>query len=313
MRLLPGIQSALDPHGPQAEVIAEITLVLFAGGSILFIAIMALGAYAVFGPRPHSARWRSHALIVGGGLVLPAVVLALLLVYTFLRTAAIAGEAEDPPLTIEVTGYQWWWRIAYLDAAGEAEVVTANELRLPAGRSAVIALESADVIHSFWVPALAGKMDLIPGRTNRLRIRADRTGQWRGQCAEYCGGPHGLMAFAVIVETPDGFSRWLDAQRRPAAAPQTEPARSGQALFLEYCAGCHTVRGTRAEGRLGPDLTHVASRSTIGAGVLPSNPGTFAAWIAGSQHLKPGNLMPSFGNFSGEELRALAGYLSGLE
>ncbi len=313
MRLLPGIQSALDPQGPHAEVIAEIALVLFVGGLVIFVAVVALAAYAVFGSRELTARLPENALIISGGLVLPAVVLGVLLIYTIVRTAALAGEADERPLRIEVTGHQRWWRIAYLDPAGETDVVTANELRLPAGRDAVLTLASADVIHSFWVPALGGKMDLIPGRTNKLRVRAERAGRWRGQCAEYCGGPHGLMAFDVVVETPEGFARWLEAQRRPAASPRAGDDQAGQALFLEYCAGCHTVRGTRAQGKLGPDLTHVASRATIGAGVLPNNTGTLAAWIAGSQQLKPGNLMPSFRTFSGAELRALSGYLAQLE
>jgi len=168
-----------------------------------------------------------------------------------------------------------------------------------------LSLVSADVIHSFWVPSLAGKVDLLPGRSTRLHLTADRPGVYRGQCAEYCGGPHAKMAFHVIAETPEGFEAWRKNQRRPAAA--------GNALFAARCATCHTVRGTSAAGTLGPDLTHVGSRMSLGAGTLPNNEGTLAGWIASSQHIKPGNLMPSFKDLTGEELRALAIYLEALK
>jgi cytochrome c oxidase subunit 2 len=154
------------------------------------------------------------------------------------------------------------------------------------------------------VPVLAGKLDMIPGRSNRLRLRAERPGEFRGQCAEYCGGPHALMALFVVAQEPAQFEQWLDAQRRPAAQSND--------TFVASCGACHTVRGTPAAGVLGPDLTHVGSRLTIGAGLLPNNAGALAGWIASSQHLKPGNLMPEFRHFSGEELQALAGYLERL-
>ena len=304
-RSLPaGLQSALDPHGADAALIVEIAWVLFVGAAVIFTAVMALAAYAIFAKRESAARLSERLLIVGGGIVFTTGVLIALLVYSVVRANALLPHAPEA-LRIEVTGEQWWWRVRYLDASGATDFVTANEIRIPIERSVGLELKSADVIHSFWVPSLAGKLDMIPGRTNRRTLRADRAGDYRGQCAEYCGGPHGLMALLVVAETPEAYERWAAQQRAPAAA--THP------LFTAHCSACHTVRGTSAAGVLGPDLTHVGSRRTIGAALLPNNRGTLAAWIASSQHLKPGNHMPSFGQFAGDDLRSLAAYLEGLE
>jgi cytochrome c oxidase subunit 2 len=300
----------LAPRGPAAAAIAEIAWVLFAGAAVVLAVVLALTAYAVFARRERAARLGTQWLIVGGGIVFPAIVLTALLVWTVARAGPEA--LGDEPLTIEVIGEQWWWRVHYLDAAGGRDFATANEIRIPAGRTVELRLVSADVVHSFWVPALAGKLDMIPGRTNRLRVRADRPGEFRGQCAEYCGGPHALMALYVLAETPEAFERWTETQRQAAAAPVDALQRRGRALLLENCAVCHTVRGTPAAGLRGPDLTHVGSRRSIGAGLLPTNAGAFAGWISASQHLKPGNLMPSFESFGGEDLRALAAYLESL-
>jgi cytochrome c oxidase subunit 2 len=304
VRVLDGIQSVLNPQGPDAALIAEISWVLFIGGALIFVGVMALAAYAVLAKRESAARLAPRMLIVGGGIVFPAVTLFVLLIYSLARAASL-HPVDDNALRIEVVGEQWWWRVHYLDADGRRDFATANEIRVPVGRPVELQLKSADVIHSFWVPVLAGKLDMIPGRTNRLRVRADRAGEFRGQCAEYCGGPHAFMALYVVAEEADRYERWAQSQRRPAAA--------GNALFLSQCAGCHTVRGTPAAGVLGPDLTHVGSRLTIGAGLLPNNAGALAGWIASSQHLKPGNLMPAFAHLPGEELRALAGYLENLK
>jgi cytochrome c oxidase subunit 2 len=297
---LQGVQSVLAAAGPEANILAEMGWVLVIGAALIFAVVMALTAWALAGRR----RLREDAFIVGGGIVFPAVTLAILLVYTLVRGEQIQAPAEGA-LRIEVTGEQWWWRVRYLDSRGEADFETANEVRIPAGKPVLLELKSADVIHSFWVPALAGKLDMIPGRTNRLRLLAARPGEYRGQCAEYCGGPHALMAFFVVAQEEQAFEDWLRLQRRDAE--RQDP------LFNGHCGGCHTVRGTPAAGKLGPDLTHVASRKTIGAALLPMNQGAIAGWIASSQHLKPGNLMPSFDRFSGEELRVIAGYVENLE
>ena len=306
--MLDGIQSALNPQGPDAALIAEISWVLFAGSALIFVAVMALLAWALW-RRP--AWLGSHAMILAGGVAFPFVVLSALLAYSLVRAAALEPR-EPPALRIAVVGHQWWWRVSYLDAAGAVDFVTANELRLPVGRSVEVELRSEDVLHSFWVPSLAGKLDLIPGKDNRLRLRADAAGVLRGQCAEYCGGPHAQMALFVVAQEETDFEAWRRAQRRAATPPQSDSLARGQELFLAHCAACHTVRGTPAAGELGPDLTHVGSRLSIGAGILPNNAGTIGGWIASSQHIKPGNLMPSFGRFSGEELRALAGYVESL-
>ncbi len=304
-------QSALAPQGPVAGLIAEFWWVMLAGAAAVLALVVALAAYAVFAPRARAARLGARPLIVGGGIVFPAVVVSALLVWTLVRAAPAA--LTDADLTIEVIGEQWWWRVHYLDADGRRDFATANEIRIPAGATVELRLASADVIHSFWVPALAGKLDMIPGRIHRLRLHAARPGAFRGQCAEYCGGPHALMALHVLAETPDGFERWAAAQRQVAAAPASDEQRRGRALLLAHCATCHAVRGTGAAGLRGPDLTHVGSRRSIGAGLLPTNAGTLAAWIVSSQHLKPGNLMPAFEAFDGVDLRALAAYLASLE
>jgi cytochrome c oxidase subunit II len=306
--ILDGIQSALNPRGPDAALIAEMAWVLIVGAALVFAATMAVAAYAIFARRERAARLSPRALIVGGGIAFPTVTLAALLVYSLVRASdlSVAGEGA---LRIEVTGEQWWWRVHYLDESGRVDFATANEIHIPAGRPVDLTLRAADVIHSFWVPNLAGKLDMIPGRANRMRLTAAAPGTYRGQCAEYCGGPHGFMAFLVIAQAPEDFAAWAARQREPAA-----PAggHAGAAPFAAHCAACHAVRGTAAQGGRGPDLTHVGSRSTLGAGRLPLNAGTLAAWIASSQQLKPGNLMPQFEHFPEEELRALAGYLESL-
>jgi cytochrome c oxidase subunit 2 len=304
VRLLDGIQSALNPQGPDAALIAEMSWVLFVGAAVIFAGVMALAAWAVFGARDRTARLSPRWLVVGGGIVFPAVTLFALLVYSFARAASL-HPVEDGALRIEVVGEQWWWRVHYLDAAGRRDFATANEIRVPVGRPVELLLRSGDVVHSFWVPVLAGKLDMIPGRTNRLRVRAERPGEFRGQCAEYCGGPHAFMALFFVAEEPAQYERWASVQRQPAA-------QSSEA-FVAHCGSCHTVRGTPAAGLLGPDLTHVGGRLSIGAGLLPMNAGALAGWIASSQHLKPGNLMPAFRHFSGEELRSLAAYLGSLK
>ena len=312
MSALAGIQSTLNPQGSHAAIVAEMTWVLLAGGTAIFMIVMALAAYALFARRERASRMRDDWLIIGGGVGFPIVVLSALLAYSLVRAAAIDGSDQSTDLRIEVTGEQWWWRVRYLDASGAFDFATANEIRIPAGRAVMIELRSNDVLHSFWVPSLAGKLDVIPGRTNRLRISADRAGTFRGQCAEYCGGPHAWMAFHLVAEDPARFAAWAKDQRTPAAPPDEPQSVRGERLFTSHCAACHTVRGTSAAGDRGPDLTHIASRATLAAGRLPNNPGTLAAWIADSQRIKPGNLMPSFRELAGDDLHALASYLHGL-
>ena len=307
-----GLQSALDAHGPHAQQVAHIAWVLFAGGAAIFAAVVALIACAIFAPAAWRASLSGRRLVIAGGIVFPLVTLSALLVYTLVAAGGLAGADRAAPLRVEVIGEMWWWRVHYLGADGRPQLASANEIRIPAGRPVELSLKTADVIHSFWLPSLAGKLDMIPGRTNVLRLSADRTGVFRGQCAEFCGAQHAKMALYVVALEAAEFDAWYAAQAAPAPAPVTPGDVRGEALFVQHCAACHTVRGTPAAGLLGPDLTHVGGRLSLGAGILPNNAGTMAGWIASSQHLKPENRMPSFDAFTGADLAALAGYLMSL-
>ena len=296
------LQSALAPHGPEAGAIANLTGVLVAGALAVLVLVMVLAVLALRAPRPWLAR---TSAIVAGGIALPGVVLFALLVH-----ASVVVPRSNPgaAVRVEVVGHQWWWEVAYLDASGKRDFVTANEIRIPAGQPVELRLATADVLHSFWVPSLAGKLDLVPGRANVLTIAAEAPGLYRGQCAEYCGGPHALMGLHVVAEPPARFEAWREAQRAPA---RTGSSR-GRDLFDSLCAGCHTVRGTSAAGQLGPDLTHVASRVALAAGALPNDAASRSRWIASSQHVKPGNLMPEYPQLPPGELAALGDYLASL-
>jgi cytochrome c oxidase subunit II len=305
--------SVLSPEGPDAARIAALAWTLFAmGAAVLAIVLLALG-FALLGPAAARARLARHRTIVVAGIVFPGVVLTALLVYgVWLTRAALPADTGPGATHIEVTGEQWWWRVAYTDAQGN-RIATANELRIPVGRTVTLTLTSADVIHSFWVPRLAGKLDMIPGRATRLQLQADREGVFRGQCAEYCGGAHALMAFEIVAVPPTEFEAWLRREAQPATEPASDTGRRGRDLFLAAgCGSCHAIRGTEAAGAIGPDLTHLGARRSLGANILPMTPDNLARFIAGSQHLKPGNPMPEFRIFSALEMSALAGYLSEL-
>jgi cytochrome c oxidase subunit 2 len=308
-----GIQSALDPRGPQARELAELWWIMAAGAVVIWLFVIGCAIYATRIAPGERRNFAGTAFIVGGGVALPVVVLSTLLTYSFLlarEPAAVPGDG----LRIEVIGKRWWWEVRYFPPGAAAPVVSANEVRLPAGEQVEVMLRSTDVIHSFWLPQLAGKTDTIPGRVNRMVIQAEAPGVFRGQCAEYCGGPHALMAFYAVAMPPEDHATWLEHEARPAPTPEDTFLAQGRELFLASgCGACHTIRGTPADGQLGPDLTHVGGRLSLGAGILPNNIGTIAGWIADTQHIKPGNLMPSFNTFSGVELRALAAYLESLE
>lgn len=312
---LDGAQSALHPAGMHAAAIARLTWVMFAGGGAIFVIVMALLAYAILAPQASRAWLATRQVVAVGGIAFPVVVLTALLIYGLSVAHGLVREPDGPVLRVHVTGEQFWWRIRYEAGAGIPEdVVSANEINIPVGRPVRLLLTTADVIHSFWVPALGGKLDMIPGQINEIVLRADRPGIYRGQCAEFCGAAHALMAFDVVAHEPAQFARWAAGAVRGAREPVHPFLQRGKALFLASgCGACHRVRGTAADGDLGPDLTHVGSRRSIGAGMFPNNKGTLAGWIASSQHLKPNNKMPSFDLFRGEELRAIAGYLESLK
>jgi len=303
---------ALDPAGPFAGPVNTLSWVLFAmGGSVLLIVLIAL-ALALFGPRKWRARLGGQRLVWIGGFAFPVVVLSALLIYGLALTSHLTQEPQPGEMRIRVTGEMWWWRVAYLDDQGRERFQDANEVHIPVGETVVIELDSADVIHSFWVPRLSGKVDMIPGRRNILRIQADQPGAYGGQCAEYCGGPHALMGLVVVAHEPAAYGTWMAKQSRPAVT--TASLASGADVFRRAgCGACHTVAGTEFNGLAGPDLSHVGSRRTLGAGILPNNAGTMAGWISDSQTIKPGNRMPAYPVLTGEELREVSAWLETLK
>lgn len=308
-----GVQSALDPAGADARHVYLLTVILFIGGAVIFVVVMTLLLYAIIAPPGQRAWLGGRRAIVYGGLVFPIVTLSALLPYGLVVMRNADARAPDP-LRIEVVGEQYWWRVRYPDDSGLPAFTTANEIQVPVGRPVAVSVTSADVIHSFWIPNFGGKIDMIPGRINTLHFTADRPGVYRGACAEFCGAQHARMAFDVVALEPAAFERWRGVQARPGRAPATPLLQNGQALFMRGgCGTCHAVRGTEAAGQLGPDLTHVGSRRSIGAGQFPNNVGTLGGWISNSQHLKPGIRMPSYGMLAGEDLRAVAGYMDSLE
>ncbi len=301
----------LDPAGPYAGSISLLTWVLLAGGlAILLLVVAALWA-ALFGSERLRRRLGGTRTIWIGGIGLPIVVLTILLVWGLTLTRSLSAPVGGEAMRVRLVGEMWWWRVIYLDRQGRPLMMDANELHIPVGRPVVLELESADVIHSFWVPRLSGKLDMIPGRRNVMRIQADKPGIYAGQCAEYCGGPHALMGFAVVAHAPAAFERLMTQRRSPRLpAPVAAEAARGAELFVSTgCAACHRIAGSPANGLAGPDLTFVGSRTTLGAGILPNNRGTMMGWIGNSQAIKPGNRMPPYSILPGEDLKALAIYL----
>ncbi|MGD9740104.1 MAG: c-type cytochrome [Bauldia sp.] len=303
-----GPQSILDPAGPAAGAVNGLGWVM-TGAAIVIAALVVVATAIALGRR--GGTLGSVRTVIAGGIVLPAVLLPVLLIAGLL-VARGSGATGTEPVTIRVTGEQFWWRVDYLDAAGDVALTTANEIRVPVGVPVRLILESADVIHSFWVPALGGKLDMIPGRSNAMAIEADRAGVFRGQCAEFCGDQHARMAFIVIAEEPETFGAWLAAEAAPAVAAEAAPAAGAAAFVAAGCGACHTVRGTGAAGTIGPDLTHIGSRQTIAAGTLPNDLDSRVLWIAGAQRIKPGSRMPSFAELPEADLRAIATYLGTL-
>ena len=306
-------QTVLSSAGAEAHSTALLSWVMFGGAAAIFVVVMTITALAYAGSSALRGKLSTNAFIIGAGAVFPVVSLTALLVYGLMLTGAGVGTRSGA-LRIEIVGEQWWWRVNYPASTDAPGIVTANEIRIPVGSHVEIALSSADVIHSFWVPNLAGKVDMIPGVVNRIRLRASTAGVYRGQCAEYCGGPHALMAFHVVALEPEEFRAWVERQRQPAVAPATMVLREGAALFVSLgCNACHAVRGTSASGTIGPDLTHAGGRLSIGAATLPNDQHSFARWIRDNQHIKPNNRMPPFGILTDAELTSVAAYLESLQ
>jgi cytochrome c oxidase subunit 2 len=307
-----GPQSALDPAGEGAAKIADLFWVMSAGSLLIWAGVVGLAVHAlVRRPTPYPERY-GHALIVGGGVILPTVVLAALLIYGLLMLPPLLAAAPPGSLKIAVTGEQYWWRVRYVNRGAPVEL--ANEIRLAVDEPVQLELSSPDVIHSFWIPALSGKLDMIPGRTTQLAIKPTKLGTFNGVCAEYCGTSHAYMAFRVVVMPRDELESWLEAQRKPAVVRRDRSTAQGAELFdANGCGACHTVRGTNARGVVGPDLTHVASRSTLAAGRLPNDAASLEDWLRRTEHLKPGVSMPHFGMLPDEQLHSIATYLESLQ
>jgi cytochrome c oxidase subunit 2 len=304
------MNGVLRPAGPDAALIAELGWVMTLAGAAIFIGVMLV---VLAGVRRGRRALRPRRWLVGAGVVFPGVVLAALLGFSTLRSLELAPRSSLDALHIGVTGHLWWWEVRYHDPSTGRSFVSANEIHIPTGRKVYLGLSSADVIHSLWVPQLAGKMDMLPGRTTALVLQADRPGVYRGQCAEFCGQQHARMALVVVAHSPTDFAAWLRREASQAAAPSGPLATLGRQAFLDArCGACHAVRGVTHGGR-GPDLTHVGSRQSLGAGTLGNSRAALTGWIADPQTHKPGALMPSSRQLDRAGLAAVAAYLDQLK
>lgn len=305
----------LDGKSPQSHRISGLWWLMFSMAVVVYILVITLVLVAAFrrntagydAVAPADETRSDHRLLLYGGLALPMVVLSVIAV----QTVRVSNSLQAATATVHVTvdAEDWWWRVSY----PADDVVTANEIHVPVGQRVQIALRSDNVIHSLWVPQLNGKSDVIPGETNFMTFTAESTGTYRGQCAEFCGIEHAKMAFVVVVESDADYVAWLAANRHAAVQPQTALQREGaQILATTSCAGCHTVAGTAATGIIGPDLTHVGSRSTLAADTLPNTDAGMTEWLSATQRVKQGALMPQI-DLSSAQVAALVAYLESLK
>ena len=302
----------LHPATPAGQIALEITVVLAVGAALIFVAVMLL-LVRTLARRPVRRPVNRWVWLFGGGIVFPISVLSALLVYSTARSLQLLEPSSDRTV-ITVSAVQWWWEISYRDPTTGREIVSANELHIPVGRPITLGLSTRDVIHSFWVPALGGKVDMVPGRVHQMHVQATAPGIYRGVCAEFCGDQHAKMALQVIAVAPEDFDRWLSAQGKPASEPTGSSAQRGQHLFAQLrCNACHSVRGLFEASQLGPDLTHVATRLSIGAGALRTSEENFRDWVAHLQRIKPGARMPSYGHLDDDSLAAVAAFLASLK
>jgi cytochrome c oxidase subunit 2 len=312
----PGRHSVLDPAGAQAALIKDALWdPMYAVAVVTFVLVVGALLWALFRHRPagepveSAGRDRRVGLTIGVATAVTTIVLFVFLVADSTVGRATTATPGHGAVQIRVTGHQWWWEVQYRDSLAQHWATTANEIHVPVGRPVVVELRSTDVIHSFWPPNLTAKRDLIPGHENSLWLQADVPGEYRGQCAEYCGHQHAKMAFLVVAQRPDSFQRWLAAQRDTAMTPSDSLSQRGQEVFLgSSCPLCHAIAGTPAGSRVGPDLTHLAGRRTLAAGTLPNTPGNLAGWIVNPQAIKPGAKMPP-NALSPDDLQALLAYL----
>jgi cytochrome c oxidase subunit II len=304
--------SALEPKGLGTSYVASIWWFLFVTALVVFVVVMGFmvigllrrGQSVTAGEATNDNRVKPFFI---AGVLTTALILIITVLFSFRAFNVLAAPAAEPRLSFEVTGKQWWWEVRY-----NGQAISANEIHIPVGETVAIHLRSDNVIHSFWVPQLTYKRDTIPGEENMLYLRADEAGIYRGLCAEFCGVQHGKMMFVVVAEEPEAFAPWLEKVQQNASQVVGEKALAGQAVFSnEGCAGCHAVRGTSAQGQLGPDLTHLAGRLTLGAAIVPNTRGHLGGWVVNSQALKPGNYMPAQ-SLDSDDLQNLLAYLERL-
>ncbi len=321
-----GIHNALNPTGPQAQNLSRLWWLFFIVCSVVFVIVMIAvllslknrtgdsqsAAVPEIEPPPEQERKRRN-------VVISSVTVTVIILFVFLIASYSAGRSmttgieHKNGLTVEITGHQWWWEVRYPDADASNIFTTANEIHIPVGVPVVFSLKGGDVIHSFWVPNLAGKKDLIPGKINTMWLQADKPGVYRGQCAEYCGLQHARMALWVVAESQEQFNAWRQSQTQTSIPPATDSQKRGQQVFLtSTCVMCHAVNGTPAGSNIGPNLTHVATRNMIAAATLVNTSEHLAQWIKDSQTFKPGNKMPQ-NNLSDADLQSLVDYLQSLK
>jgi cytochrome c oxidase subunit 2 len=318
-----GIQNALNPQGPNAASLGRLWwLMYYVSWAVYVITIAALliaiwkgtrkpDLNPILNPPPETERKKRNAVL--GGVIVTVVILFVFLIYSYSTGRALTADlAHKNGLSIELTGHQWWWEARYNDVDASNIFTTANEIHIPVGVPVLFTLHGADVIHSFWVPNLAGKKDLIPGKDSTTWLQADKPGVYRGQCAEYCGLQHARMAFRIVAEPQDQFNAWRQNQTQGSVTPTTDSQKRGQQVFLSStCVMCHAIGGTTAASNIGPNLTHVGSRNTIAAATIANTHDHLASWIKNSQTFKPGNRMPA-NNLSDQDLQAVVDYLQSL-
>jgi cytochrome c oxidase subunit 2 len=318
-----GIQNALNPQGPNAESLGRLWwLMYYVNWAVYVLVLLALfiairkgtrkpDLNPILNPAPETERNKRNAVL--GGVVVTVIILFVFLIYSYSTGRALTADlAHKNGLSIELTGHQWWWEARYNDIDASNVFTTANEIHIPVGVPVLFTLRGGDVIHSFWVPNLAGKKDLIPGKISTTWLQADKPGVYRGQCAEYCGLQHARMAFWIVAEPQEQFNAWRQNQTQGSVTPTTDSEKRGQQVFLSStCVMCHAIGGTTAASNFGPNLTHVGSRNTIAAATLANTREHLLGWVKNSQTFKPGNRMPA-NNLSDQDLQAVVDYLQSL-
>jgi cytochrome c oxidase subunit 2 len=319
-----GIQSALNPTGPNADSLSRLWWLMFYVCSAVYVLVMIAVVVAVRkGTRrsdlnpvldfsPQTEKRKRNAVL--SAVTATVIILFAFLIYSYSTGRALTADlSHKNGLSIEVTGHQWWWEVRYNDVDASNIFTTANEIHIPVGVPVLFTLHGGDVIHSFWVPNLAGKKDLIPGKVSTMWLQADKPGVYRGQCAEYCGLQHARMALWIVADPQDQFNAWRQNQTQGSVPPTTDAQRYGQQVFLSStCVMCHAIGGTTAGANFGPNLTHVGSRNTIAAATLSNTHEHLSSWVVNSQTFKPGNKMPP-NNLGQGEVEALVDYLQSLK